>query len=227
MKKLFFFAFVIVAANTFAQELKPTATQALLKVQVIDNKNKPLANQQVTFTSLKDKKEFSGKTDAQGKFSILIPPAQKYSVKYKIFTTVESDLVLDMPDAGGPYTFEYTITASPPRTFTLDNVFFDSGKATLRPESGKELNELAEYMTLQKTLVIEIAGHTDNVGTAEANLKLSEDRASAVKQYLEKKGIAPARVTAKGYGDTKPTADNSTAAGKQKNRRTEVHIISE
>ncbi len=86
---------------------------------------------------------------------------------------------------------------------------------------------MAEYMNLKKTLVIEIAGHTDNVGTAESNQKLSEDRATAVKKYLEKKGIAPERVTAKGYGDTKPIGDNSTAAGKQKNRRTEVHIISE
>ena len=97
----------------------------------------------------------------------------------------------------------------------------------LRAESNKELNQLAEYMTLKKTLVIEIAGYTDNVGAADANLKLSEDRANAVKQYLVKKGIDASRVSAKGYGDSMPEADNSTAEGRQKNRRTEVHIISE
>ena len=132
-----------------------------------------------------------------------------------------------MPKVDGAYSFEYKITITPPKQFTLDNVFFDSGKSTLRAESNKELNELAEYMSLKKTLFIEIAGHTDNVGAPEANLKLSEDRANAVKKYLETKGIASARVTAKGYGDTQPTADNATAAGKQKNRRTEVRIISE
>lgn len=212
---------------SFAQELKADMTHALLKVEVVDNKQKPQANQLVSFVAIKDGKEFNGTTDAQGKFSILIPPAQQYKVKYKIFSKTQSDLMLDMPEAPGPYTFEYTITTTPPRTFTLDNVFFDSGKSTLRSESNKELNELAEYMNIKKTLVIEIGGHTDNVGAADANQKLSEDRANAVKEYLKKKGIAAERVNAKGYGDTKPVADNNTTAGKQKNRRTEVNIISE
>ncbi len=227
MKNLFFCALVIISQTLLAQELKPTATQALLKVVVANDKNKPQANQLVTFTSIKDGKAFSGTTNAAGKFELLIPPAQKYKVKYKIFTTVQNDLILDLPAAAGPYTFEYTITVTPPKTFTLDNVFFDSGKSTLRAESNKELNELAEYMNLQKTLIIEIAGHTDNVGAVEANQKLSEDRANAVKKYLQTKGIAAERVVAKGYGDSQPVADNATAAGKQKNRRTEVRIISE
>ena len=227
MKKLFLFAFVFIALAVSAQDLKPTATQALLKLSVVDDKDKPQVNQFITLTSTKDGKAFSGTTDAKGGFSMLIPPAQKYKVKYKAFTTVESDLVLDMPSAPGPYTFEYKITITPPKNFTLDNVFFDSGKATLRPESDKELNELAAYMNLKKSLFIEIAGHTDNVGAPEANQKLSEDRANSVKQYLIKKGIAAERVTAKGYGDTQPVALNESAAGKQKNRRTEVRIISE
>lgn len=227
MKNFLLPIFVFVTTYLFAQELKPTATQALLRVEVVNDKEKPQPGQLVTFTSIKDGKEFSGTTDAAGKFAMLIPPAQKYKVKYKIFSKVQSDLVLDMPAVAGAYTFDYKIIATPPRTFTLDNVFFDSGKSTLRAESNKELNELAEYMTLQKTLVIEIAGHTDNVGAAEANQKLSEDRANAVKQYLQKKGIAQERVVAKGYGDTQPVADNATSAGKQKNRRTEVRIVSE
>jgi outer membrane protein OmpA-like peptidoglycan-associated protein len=109
----------------------------------------------------------------------------------------------------------------------LNDVLFDNAKSTLRPESSKELNQLAEYLNLKKTLVIEIAGHTDNVGRPEANQKLSEDRANSVRQYLIKKGIAAERLIAKGYGDTVPVEDNSTAAGKQKNRRTEVRIVSE
>lgn len=227
MKKLLLLLTVFTVALCHAQDLKPTTTQAVLKVLVQDDKNKPLPNQPVTFISKNDKKEYSGTTDATGRFSMLIPPAAKYTVRYKVFNNTSSNLEMDMPASKNPYTFSYTLTITPPRTFTLDNVFFDSGKATLRPESNKELNELAEYMNLQKTLIIEIAGHTDNVGSAESNLKLSEDRANAVKQYLVKKGIAAERVQAKGYGDTQPVADNSTPAGKQKNRRTEVHIVSE
>jgi outer membrane protein OmpA-like peptidoglycan-associated protein len=176
---------------------------------------------------VKDSKTYNGTTGADGKFAILVPPGQKYKVKYKVFTTVESDLLLDMPTMAGAYTMDYKITITPPKNFTLDNVFFDSGKSSLRPESNKELNELAEYMNLKKTLVIEIAGHTDNVGAPESNQKLSEDRANAVKQYLVKKGIVAERIVAKGYGDSEPVADNNTASGKQQNRRTEVRVIAE
>jgi OOP family OmpA-OmpF porin len=218
---------LISTAPLFAQDLKPTLTQALLKVAVVDDKGKPQGSQLVSFIAQKDAKTYSGTTSADGKFSILVPPGQKYKVKYKVFTTVESDLVLDMPTMAGAYAMDYKITITPPKNFTLDNVFFDSGKSTLRAESSKELNELAEYMSLKKTLVIEIAGHTDNVGNSEANQKLSEDRANAVKQYLVKKGIVAERIVAKGYGDTAPIADNSTASGKQQNRRTEVVVLSE
>jgi OmpA-OmpF porin, OOP family len=229
MKKLLTLIIVFTALHISAQQqaLKPTMTQALLKVLVVDDKNKPQAAQLITFTSKKDGKIYSGTTDNAGAFSMLIPPAQKYTVSYKIFNSSYNDLVMELPSAAGPYTFEYTITVTPPRKFTLNNVFFDSGKSTLRPESNKELDQLAEYMNLKKTLVIEIAGHTDNVGAADANQKLSEERANAVRQYLLKKGIAANRVIAKGYGDTQPEADNGTADGRQKNRRTEVHIISE
>ena len=227
MKNILFIVLLFTASCISAQELKATLTQAHLKVSVIDDKKNPQAGQSVTFTSAKDGKVFSGTTDANGKFEMLIPPAQTYKVKYHIFNTDYDDQDMEMPSSERPYTFEYTLEVTPPKTFTLNNVFFDSGKSTLRPESNKELNQLAEFLSLKKTTVIEISGHTDNVGDAAANQKLSEDRANAVKQYLVTKGIAANRVQAKGYGDTQPIADNGTAAGKQKNRRTEVHIISE
>jgi OOP family OmpA-OmpF porin len=226
MKQSFFFVLLFISITVSAQELKPTETDALLNVEVLNDKKKPQQGETVLFVAIKDSKVFKGTTDKNGKFSILIPIGQKYKVRYKAFSEEKDYTTLEVP-ATARLTFDYTITVSPPRVFTLDNVFFDSGKSTLRSESYKELNELAEYMTLKPDLVIEIAGHTDNVGAAEANQTLSEDRANAVKQYLQKKNIAPERVQAKGYGDTQPVADNSTASGKQKNRRTEVRIISE
>ena len=74
---------------------------------------------------------------------------------------------------------------------------------------------------------IEIAGHTDNVGTIESNIKLSKERANSVRNYLIKKGISAKRVIAKGYGETQAVADNLTPQGRKKNRRTEVRIIKE
>jgi len=89
------------------------------------------------------------------------------------------------------------------------------------------LNDLVEVMKLKPAMVIEIGGHTDNTGSKEINLKLSQGRADAVRNYLIQKGIPATRVTAKGYGDTQPVADNSTDEGRTKNRRTEVTVIKE
>ena len=76
-------------------------------------------------------------------------------------------------------------------------------------------------------MVVEIQGHTDNVGKEDDNLKLSQERADEVKKYLISKGIEESRVTAKGYGATMPIADNATEPGKSKNRRTSLKVIKE
>lgn len=226
MKNFLFCLFSWTAIGLAAQSTTPSATLTTVKVSVVNDKNQLQAGQAVTFIS-PGLKKYTGTTDATGKFSISLPPAQKYKVEYKIFNADYSDLSLDLSSAKGREIFTYQITVTPPKTFTLNDVLFDNGKSSLRPESGKELNQLAEYMSIQKTIVIEIAGHTDNVGLPDANLKLSEDRAKAVKQYLVKKGIAVERLIAKGYGDTQPVDDNSTPTGRQKNRRTEAVIISQ
>jgi len=208
-----------------AQNPEPTSTQALFEVTVVNEKNKPQAGEQVFFESVKTKKVFAGVTKPDGKFHILVPKGDKYNVKYKAFTSDADYTVLDVPDNKDELlSFEITIQYELPKTYTLDNVYFDTGKSTLRQESFKELNELAEFMKLKSSLVIEIAGHTDNVGKPDSNLKLSQDRANSVRDYLIRKGIKPDRVTAKGYGDTQPVANNNTDDGKQKNRRTEVRV---
>lgn len=227
MKKLFALAFAAIALNTYAQDLQPTETDALLQVSVVNEKGKPLEGEPITFIGNKTKKSFSGTTKADGKFSILVPEGDTYKVKYKAFTGDEDFSSLEIPSVPGMVNFEYTITVELPKVYTLDNVFFDTGKSSLRADSYKELNELAEFMKFKKTMVIEIAGHTDNVGNTDSNQKLSEARANEVRNYLIKKGIEANRIQAKGYGDTQPVASNDTDAGKQKNRRTEVRIVSE
>ncbi|MCC5921153.1 MAG: OmpA family protein [Cyclobacteriaceae bacterium] len=107
----------------------------------------------------------------------------------------------------------------------LNNIFFDTNEATLRPESGPELERLRNLLEEVPRIKIEISGHTDNVGAAQYNLQLSERRAQAVKEYLVVNGIAEERLIAKGYGMEKPIADNRTVEGRQENRRTEFEII--
>ena len=103
---------------------------------------------------------------------------------------------------------------------TVRNILFDTGKATIKPESAGALAVIADALKSDGTLKVEIQGHTDNVGAAAANLKLSQDRAAAVKAYLvQTGGIAAGRLTTAGLGDTKPVGDNTTEEGRGQNRR--------
>ena len=101
-------------------------------------------------------------------------------------------------------------------------VNFDTGKAVILPDSAATLDAAAAALKGAADLKIEVAGHTDNVGSAEANQKLSQDRAQAVMAALVERGVAAARMTAKGYGAGAPIADNRTEDGRAKNRRVEL-----
>jgi len=101
-------------------------------------------------------------------------------------------------------------------------VNFDTGKSTIKPDSAATLDSAAAALKEAANLKVEVAGHTDNVGTPEANLKLSQDRAQAVMAALTERGVKADRLTAKGYGQTSPVADNRTEDGRAKNRRVEL-----
>jgi outer membrane protein OmpA-like peptidoglycan-associated protein len=216
--------FLFVAAWANAQTLKPTEDNSLMEVTFLDFKDKPRVNQPVLFQSTTTQKIFSGKTNAKGIAQILLPEGDNYQVLcIAIGDTVDYDIVAIDKEAGA-YSYELTLKYEPPKEFTLDDLNFDLGKATIKSTSFVELNELYSALAEMPTLEIEISGHTDNTGNPEANLKLSQERADAVKNYLVKKGITATRIVAKGYGDTQPIEYNNTEAGRAKNRRTEVTI---
>src|SRR5690606_31003841 len=108
--------------------------------------------------------------------------------------------------------------------FAASNIYFSTGKYVLLNKSFKGLDEVAKIMKDDPAMKIAIDGHTDNVGSDATNQRLSERRANAVKAYLVKKGVSEDRITATGYGETKPIADNKTAAGRQQNRRVELTL---
>jgi OOP family OmpA-OmpF porin len=104
-------------------------------------------------------------------------------------------------------------------------IVFESGKAVLKPESEAGINQLKQYLDeTPRVTKLRIEGHTDNVGSPEANETLSGQRALAIKAALIAKGIAKERLLAVGFGQSKPIADNATDEGKAKNRRTEFRI---
>jgi outer membrane protein OmpA-like peptidoglycan-associated protein len=111
------------------------------------------------------------------------------------------------------------------QSIRLNNIFFEVSKAVLKVESFPELDRVIKFLNENPAIKVEIAGHTDNVGKAATNLKLSLARATSVLKYLNSKGIAKERVVAKGYGVTKPVASNKTKEGKAQNRRVEFTIL--
>jgi outer membrane protein OmpA-like peptidoglycan-associated protein len=220
-------------AVSFGQKLEPTEEKALLNVLVVNKSEKPLEGETVSFIAAKDGKIYKGRTDAQGKFSILIPNSDTYEVSYKNFTEEIKYNKIALPDEKAQYTVDYKIIFEPSKKFVLKNVEYDSNKATLRPSSHKTLSDLVEVMKIKNKMEIEIAGHTDNIGSDEHNLKLSQERADAVRNHLIAKGIEANRVVAKGYGAEEPVAPNTNPDGsdnpdgRQRNRRTEVKVITQ
>jgi outer membrane protein OmpA-like peptidoglycan-associated protein len=106
----------------------------------------------------------------------------------------------------------------------MSDVLFDTGRYTLRPGAREKLAKISGIVLAHPGLKLEVEGHTDSVGGDEYNMKLSEQRADAVRDYLVQQGLNGDSVTAKGFGKTMPVADNATAAGRQQNRRVELVV---
>jgi len=219
--------YLILSANFFcAQSLTPTDKLALLNGSVTNFKGKVLANETIIFLNEKNNQSYQTLSNENGNFEILIPINASYSLKYKNFTSDMEYTKMQIPDTKNA-TYNARIKIDPPKEFVLNDVFFDTGKSTLKATSHKTLNDLVEILKIKNTMVVEIQGHTDNVGSEESNLKLSEARAFEVRKFIITKGIAESRIKYKGYGSTQPIADNDSEEGRSKNRRTGLKVIRE
>ncbi|HEY0655168.1 MAG TPA: OmpA family protein [Chryseosolibacter sp.] len=107
----------------------------------------------------------------------------------------------------------------------LNHLIFAQGKSTIEPQSFPELDEIALMMQENPKIEIQLEGHTDNVGAADANLKLSQERVDAVKSYLVKKGVKKSRIQTKAFGGSKPLRNEMTPEARVLNRRVEMRIL--
>ncbi len=164
---------------------------------------------------------------ATGKFIITLVSGKNYGIAVKSKGYLFHSENFDIPSGSGDNLVNKVIelkNIAIGSKIALRNVFFDTGKSTLRMESNGELDRIVKLLKDVPTLKIEISGHTDNTGSAAINETLSQQRAEAVVTYLKNKGIAPTRLTAKGYGASKPVNSNSSDEGRQKNRKNEFEI---
>lgn len=185
-------------------------------VELIDNLNRQ------TVTNVQ--------TDETGNYFITLPVGKDYTFtvnrKGYLFFSELYPLSKKTPDS----TYDKDIPLQPIElnaTLVLKNIFFETNSAQLQAVSLIEIDKLLQLMNENPGVKVQINGHTDNVGLPANNLKLSTNRAKSVADYLVSKGIDAKRLLHKGFGETKPVADNKTEAGRALNRRTEFVIIGE
>jgi outer membrane protein OmpA-like peptidoglycan-associated protein len=141
-----------------------------------------------------------------------------------------SGVTLSVPEGGFNYNLvgflKNPADTAVPRTFVFDDLNFQFATTNLTPESKKTVDDLVVILQAYPSAVVRLEGHTDNVGDAVANLKLSQDRASAIKNLLVSGGIDAARLSTDGFGQDRPIDTNDTDEGRAKNRRTELVVTS-
>ncbi len=167
------------------------------------------------------------KSDKNGKFQVFLHAGSQYkvTVNAKGYLPME-DMAIIENEKVTPLKVEYVLTPLEiGTTVRLNDVLFEQGTAILLENSYPELNKIAVLMKENPNLVIELGGHTDNLGSAKLNIKLSRDRVEMVKNYLVTQGVTSSRISGKGYGGVKPIASNKNAESRKLNRRVDFTIV--
>lgn len=212
--------------------LRPKKSMKYATGKIVDAEtNQPIQATIDVFSVKSNKLIFRSVSDKKtGDFIACVPEDEEYGVNaskkgYMFYSDnfeAKSQIKTKTPKKNGEVELE---TIEVGKKMTLNNIFFDFDKATLKKESNFELNQVVKFMKENPTVKIQLSGHTDYKGSNEYNLTLSNERAKAAYNYLVNHGVPKSRMTYKGYGKTQPIADNSTDAGRALNRRTEILII--
>ncbi|HZY78168.1 MAG TPA: OmpA family protein [Cyclobacteriaceae bacterium] len=198
--------------------------------KVINSKTKEPLEASVIYADLLDSKT-SGRAQSHpgnGEYKIALPAGKNYGFlaqKDGFYALSEN---LNLKDLSGYQEVTKDLYLTPVevgQTIRLNNIFFDTNKSDLKPESSQELDRVVTMISASSTMTLEVDGHTDNVGEDAYNLKLSQSRADAVVRYLTSKGVRAGALTSKGFGETRPLTSNQTDAGKAVNRRVEFTIM--
>lgn len=216
---------------TLPSMLRPLPV-VLIKGRVLNSKTRqPISGVKIFFENLNTGKEVgvASSSPVTADYQIILPSGSNYGylAEHRGYASVSSNM--DLQNLIEYTEIQQDLFLSPievGQTVLINNLFFDFDKWELKKESFLELDRLAKLLTDYPDIKVEVSGHTDNIGTASYNDKLSYERANAVVTYLVKKlGASKERITLRYYGEQKPLADNTTQQGRHQNRRVEFKII--
>jgi len=202
-----------------------------LKGTVFDSESKSKLNARFELTDL-ESGEVAARSNSNrktGEFLVCLPTNRNYALTvskegYLFFS--ENFSLAGVHSTDNPFLKDIPLKKiRAGEKVVLKNIFFETDKFNLKEESKTELSILIDFLDNNPSLKIEIGGHTDNIGTPEYNVNLSQNRAKAVNDYLAEKGIDQVRLIYKGYGELQPIDSNETEPGRGNNRRTEFKVI--
>ncbi|MFY9309448.1 MAG: OmpA family protein [Bacteroidia bacterium] len=212
------------------KEVRPE-TITYVKGKVYDAKTKQPLGAHFELIDLETAKQVivSDANSGNGEFLVTLPIERNYALNvsqsgYLFYS--ENFSLKGLVDKSKPFLMDVPmVSIDTGSVVELKNVFFETAKFDLKPESKVELDKLVSFLTFNKTLRIQLSGHTDNVGDKKSNQLLSQNRAKAVYDYLAAHGIDAKRLTFVGYGDTRPKVPNDSDANRAINRRTEFKVV--
>ena len=212
------------------EEVRPEPV-VLVKGKVLNaNTNEPLSASVLFKPENIPSEHGLARSDPQnGTYKIVLPKGASYQYKASIKGFLSLVNSIDLTEASNYGEVEenlYLVPLEEGQKIPVGNIFFVRSKPQLLPQSFSELDKLVTILKEYPSLKIELGGHTDNLGQSSLNLDLSLQRVATVKDYLVNKGIAPQRLSTKGYGDTQPIALNDRELNRRRNRRVEFTILS-
>jgi outer membrane protein OmpA-like peptidoglycan-associated protein len=209
-------------------DIRPIRT-LWVKGKVYDSKTNKGLPSAIELTDLATKQVISKvQTNETGNYLVTLPVGKDYAfiVNRRGYLFFSDNFPLSQKQPDSVYNIDIALQPIEINaTIILKNIFFTLGRYDLRSQSQIELDKVVQLLKENPTLKIEISGHTDNIGKPADNLNLSLYRAKAVVTYLSSKGIDITRLSSRGFGETKPVADNKTENGRAQNRRTELKVM--
>ncbi|GAB2589826.1 OmpA family protein [Spirosoma areae] len=220
-----------------SQPLPVKTQKTLFMISAVDDKTSAELPASFRIEAKQAKKKFEGQSQMGKSFSFILTRTDTLTVITNAPGYYEAEEVMVVScDTCADYGYTVRLEKEDPadtvfrnlqvnQAFRLDNVYFDQSSYVLRPESYPQLDKLVKTLATVPKLVIEIAGHTDNVGNRQLNQALSENRARIITNYLVRNGIPEKRLRHNGYGSKRPAAPNDSEENKRKNRRVEFVVL--